>query len=670
MVCPNCGETLRENAKFCSWCGERLDEIPNKELDEIPDEKLNEIPDEKLNETPDERLDETPDEKLDEIPDERLDETPDEELDEKPADMSEDVPAAENIPEVDTESIIKATLRQPIPVEKSIRKAAGEPLPVVESLIEHMRETAGKAVPEEESIPQHLQETEEETVPAEESVPEHLQETEEEAVPEEESIPEHLQEAEEDPAELAVEFDRSDDLFVVSRQPEPAAEEASETQSEPYRSISFSSRHGAIIFSAAVIAAACLSAIFFIPNRLMPYIKYKNAEELFQSGNYSAALAEFSGLGDYNDSGEYILKCRYGSAEALMEEGLFAEAAKEFSALEGYADSDSLASDCLVHSAEQYIAEGNYNAAVSAFYAAGKPELAENISRERAETLAKAGDYFAAADVAEKYSTEEAVEYIYLGSAKAMKEGDLKTASDGFAAITEYKDSGVLLKECLYGFYYTEYANNGASGEIVRGFRMLGDYKDSKEMFVQSAYEYGNLLLDKESFYEAAAMFRNAGAYKDSMALLHRSRYELGKSLEESDPASAHSIFALLGNYSDSAAKKRAAASNLGENGSDWYADGFTSVNGYCTSEFRKSDTLTVSCTAGTDAPSGPVTLVIIFMDGGDITVSADCENIRNSGSFSADIPLSSAAAGKAEVTVSVKESGKILRRFEINISE
>ena len=350
--------------------------------------------------------------------------------------------------------------------------------------------------------------------------------------------------------------------------------------------------------------------------------------------------------------------------------GIHSEAAREFSALDGYADSDELASECLIYSAEQYIADGNYNAAVSAFYAAGRPELAENISRERAEALAEEGDYFAAAEVATKYSSEDALEYIYLGSQKSMNDGDLRTAADGFEAISEYKDSAALLLECRYDLYYKEYNVNGASGEVVRGFSLLGNYRDSAELFIQAAYEYGIMLFESGRYYEAAAMFRNTGAYKDSSAQLHRSRYELGKSLEQSDPASAHSIFAMLGNYSDSAAKKRSTASSLGENGSDWYADGFTSVNGYCTSEFLKSDTLTVSCTAGTDAPSGPVTLVIIFMDGGNITVSADCENVRNSSSFSADIPLTSASPGKAEVTVSVKDSGKIIRRFEITISE
>ena len=629
MVCPNCGKSLRETAKFCSWCGEKL------------------------------------------------------------TDISADIPPAESIPEFTLESIIEETTAKlhksvPEPVSEPISEPIPEEIvqesaPVVEAVPEPISEPVPEEIAQEpapvvEAVPEPIPEpvpekAVQEPAPAVEIVTETVTEPITESITK--PIAKHAQEdTDEESAELAVEFNQSEDLFVVSRQPEPAVSETPEIHSSSYRSVRFSSRHGAAIFSAALIAVACISAIFFIPYRLVPHIKYKNAEELFHNGDYEAAYAEFSELGDYSESKDYLMKCRYSSAEQLMNAGHFSEAARAFSALEGYGDSDKLASDCLIHSAEQYIADGNYNAAVSAFYAAGRPELAENISRERAEAFAEAGDYFAAADVAEKYSREEAVEYIYLGSAKAMKEGSLKAAADGFAVIDGYKDSDELRQECLYGYYFEEYERNGASSEIVRGFYWLGDYMDSAELFIQSAYEYGKILYDDGNYYEAGLMFRNAGTYKDSLAMLYRSRYELGKLLEQSDPASAHSIFAMLGNYSDSAAKKRSTASSLGENGSDWYADGFTSVDGYCTSEFLKSDTLTVSCTAGTDAPSGPVTLVIIFMDGGDITVSADCENIRNSGSFSADIPLSAAAAGKAEVTVSVKESGKILRRFEITISE
>ena len=191
----------------------------------------------------------------------------------------------------------------------------------------------------------------------------------------------------------------------------------------------------------------------------------------------------------------------------------------------------------------------------------------------------------------------------------------------------------------------------------------MGNYRDSAALFTESAYENGVKLLESGDYYQASLMFRNSGTYKDSYAQLHKALYQLGMSLKDTDSASAYSIFAMLGNYSDSAAMKKASA-----NGSAWYADGYTAADGFCTSEFYTDDRINVTCAMGTDSPSAPVTLVLSLTDSGGNILSAECENVRNSSSFSAEIPLDGVSAGKAEITVSLKDGGDVLRRFEVNI--
>ena len=161
----------------------------------------------------------------------------------------------------------------------------------------------------------------------------------------------------------------------------------------------------------------------------------------------------------------------------------------------------------------------------------------------------------------------------------------------------------------------------------------------------------------------------NSGSYESSPSRLYETRYALGDSLAESDPASARSVFALLSTYLDSSKKKKAASERLAD-GESWYADGYTSASGYYTDVFTKNDVLLVSCTAGTDTISPPVTLVLTFRDSAGNEVSADCENVRNSGSFSGSFSLSSAAVGDAEIVISRKDSGSVLRTILITVRD
>ena len=468
-------------------------------------------------------------------------------------------------------------------------------------------------------------------------------------------------------SELAEKFNEKDDLFVVK---EPAMVEIFHRNISPLRRevpiVSIIS----LIMTILIIIALIIFA-YCIPNYIVPAIRYSNAEKLYTNSEYNEAEVIFSQLGNFKRSEAYVIKCRYKHALELMDKEFYPEAADAFTSLDGYADSDDFARECMLRIAESYEDDGSFDAAMSVYAAAGKAELAEKTALRKAESLAEDGNYFAAARTAEKFCDKDTVsEYIYLGASKAMSEGSYKVAADNFYRIGDYKDSASLADSCTYEFYKTEYEKNGASEETVRGFYFLGDFRDSKDMFIQNSYEYGEKCFESGDFSSAVAMFRNAGSYKDSSSKVYESRYELGKSLEETSPASARSVFAMLGNYSDSTRRKESIS------GSSWYVDGYTSVdsftaaNTYFTTVFRKNDTLTLYCTAGIDSPSPAVTLVITFSDSSGLTVSADCENIRNSSSFSGSFSLSEASAGKAALTVSQKETGDVLRTFDITIAE
>ena len=544
---------------------------------------------------------------------------------------------------------------------------------------EKISETAEKEeVPQEKSeiaAPENgnaeiAEETRETACPKEEN---HAEEVKEEAVQniQKEETAEIAKEtrktpfANEEKTEISEKFNEKDGLYVISEQSAEMSEIGKKTRNFPTEKRKFPVFG---IIAAVLLIGISVTSVYFISEKAIPDLRYKNAEKLFLQADYDTAEEIFAELGNYAESSDYIIRCRYEKASELMANGQYPEAADAFTLLDGYENSDELVQECMLKIAENYMENGEFEAAMSVYTAAGKSELAETAAAERAEKYAADGDYFAAYDLAERYcGSEISTEYFYLGAEKAQKDGDFKTAADSFYKLGDYKNSAELAEECTYEFYRAEYAKNGASEETTRGFYFLGNFRDSHDMYLQNAYEYGVKCFDEGNFAAAAAMFRNSAGYKDSGGQLYLARYELAKSLENDDPASAKSIFSMLGNYRDSASHKSTAARKISES---WYADGYTSVGNYCTTFFRRNDMLTVYCTAGTDSQSGPVSVVLTLTDESGNTASAEYENLRNSGSFSVNFPLSDTAKGKAEVSVARKDNGALLRSFEITVAE
>ena len=481
------------------------------------------------------------------------------------------------------------------------------------------------------------------------------------------SIDAHTNEAKTESSDFSEKFKEEDGLFVVCEQPSdiPSVTVFKEKKKLPWVKISV----------AVVCAAAIGASAFIIPKKVIPAIKYSNAQKLFDSGDFQKAADAFEELGRKNyypiESYDYLIKCQYGMAEQLFMEGKYPEAADAFTALDGYSDSDARAAECMVAMAEKYIADGDYDSAMSVYKAAGKADLAEQTALKKIEALAAEGKYFEAAEIAENYCSEDVVaEYRYQGALTAKNSGDYKTAADSFYKLGGYSDSAAQAEECTYSFYMSEYTQKGVSEEIVRGFYYLDNFRNSHDLFISTSYEYGLKCKENGDFASAVAMFKNCGTYKTAMNELYNARYNLGKELLDKDPASARSVFALLSTYGDSSAQKKNAAARLPDSHEDWYADGFTSAGDYYTTVFRKTDTLLISCTAGTETISEPITLVLTISDGNGNELTADCENVRNSASFSGSFSLASMESGNARITIARKDNGTVLRTIDITITD
>lgn len=182
---------------------------------------------------------------------------------------------------------------------------------------------------------------------------------------------------------------------------------------------------------------------------------YQQAVELYNSGDYEAALALFAELGDYKDSAEWLPKyqaMKYAEAEALLTEGKYAEANDAFIAAGNYSDAAQRVGEPYYVQAEALLAEGDYKAANEAFIAAG--------------------DYSDAAQrVGEPY---------YVQAEALLAAGDPEGATAAFEAAGEYSDA----KQRIWALSYEKAAALEEAGETARAAIAFGcayNYKDAQK---------------------------------------------------------------------------------------------------------------------------------------------------------------------------------------------
>lgn len=107
-----------------------------------------------------------------------------------------------------------------------------------------------------------------------------------------------------------------------------------------------------IIISIVAVLIVLTSVTCFVLYGI-PNIQYNKAKDLLNNENYNEALALFSGLGDYKDSEEHIVKCQtgiksdiYEKAKDKFEQNDYNSALKEFLKVNTYLDSTQYVAQC------------------------------------------------------------------------------------------------------------------------------------------------------------------------------------------------------------------------------------------------------------------------------------------------------------------------------------
>lgn len=96
-------------------------------------------------------------------------------------------------------------------------------------------------------------------------------------------------------------------------------------------------------------------------------LDYRKAIDLYNRGNYDAAIDAFHALGDFEDSQELFTRSHYWAAMTRMEAGNYSEALPRFLKLGDFEDSAARAIECKYQMAVAAFEAGNYQDAQNYF---------------------------------------------------------------------------------------------------------------------------------------------------------------------------------------------------------------------------------------------------------------------------------------------------------------
>ena len=175
---------------------------------------------------------------------------------------------------------------------------------------------------------------------------------------------------------------------------------------------------------------------------------YKEAQALFDKGEYEAASRIYSSLADYKDSAEKLKECRYQQGCAALEQGDYERAVLLFQQLGEYQDSQNKVLESQYREAVELFDEGEYEVAQWRFEALGDYEdSADRLSRCRSELALAAleGTWTGTVDAVQYIvaGTPEMADYLKTApiaiTLELTTDGEYTLTSDGTTMLPDFK---------------------------------------------------------------------------------------------------------------------------------------------------------------------------------------------------------------------------------------
>ena len=198
--------------------------------------------------------------------------------------------------------------------------------------------------------------------------------------------------------------------------------------------------------------------------------KYQLAAKTLAAGDYDTAITAFTELGDYKDSAANLAEAKYQLAAKIFDAGDYITAITAFTELRDYKDSAAKATEAAAlrteeenatayAKAEVLLASGEYDAAIEEFTALG----------DYSDSAAKA-------DMASKLKIEAESAAAYAEAETLLASGDYKEALIGFCELGNYLDSHDRADR-VYEEHYTEIIRSASVGDTV----FLGAYEQDND---------------------------------------------------------------------------------------------------------------------------------------------------------------------------------------------
>ncbi len=343
------------------------------------------------------------------------------------------------------------------------------------------------------------------------------------------------------------------------------------------------------VAAAALVVAAV--AVFWG----LPALRYQNARQLMESGQYQKASEAFAAMGSFRDAAEQTAACRYLEAEALREKGdleslntaleiytqlgeheesalraketLYAigevyyadkqydQAADRFQTLEDYEDSADKLKLCIYTQADELFQNGQYPLAQALFanvadysdaaervrgcqYAMAKESEAAGDDGQAAQLYLQAGDY---EDAAQRY-----VECLYRSAVAEQENGNIEHAGSLFLSCGDYEDAADRGRECIYQ-YAVQQRDAGAYELAASAFRRIPDYQDSQSQITYCVYLQADSAQTQGDYASAVMLFESVGDYEDAPARIQECSYLLAlESIGKGDYQTAETLLSSL----------------------------------------------------------------------------------------------------------------------------
>lgn len=313
---------------------------------------------------------------------------------------------------------------------------------------------------------------------------------------------------------------------------------------------------------AAVLAVAAVAVFWGLPA-----LRYQNANQLLESGQYEKASEAFAAMGGYKDAETQATASRYQQAEMLSRkndlESLTA-ALEIYTELGEYEDSALRVQQTTYAIGEAYLADKQYDQAADRFQSLGDYEdSADRLNQciyTQADELYQNGQYSLAqalfANIADHSDAAARVRGCQYAMAKESEEaGDDAQAAQLYLQAGDYEDAAQRYVECLYRSAVAE-QENGNVEKAGSLFLNCGDYQDAVQRGRECIYQYAVQQRDAGAYELAAAAFRRIPDHLDSQAQITYCVYHQAASAEnQGDYASAVMLFSSVGEYEDAPAR-------------------------------------------------------------------------------------------------------------------